>query len=187
MKKIFLVFVTFLSLNLCAHSSDLILNSCKVPVDKTLSAYFYEDLYRKDIKPQKVVIAKLSKEFSLSENFVIPSGSFIRGSVVDINNSQNIFKNSQICVNFSEIILPDDKTIVIDTKNVYIKLPIATIMDRSVVTMGKSSLGIATNNQKLNEVAKSALDKDDLYLDEYEVVVEEGTKFNVNVNLIELK
>ena len=73
--------------------------------------------------------------------------------------------------------MPDkDEAIQLECFDTNLKLPLSTLMDRGVVSMGNLPLGYF-NNQELTKMIKS----DSLFLEDYEVLIEEDKEIKVKV------
>ena len=174
MKKILALFLIIFIGNCCFAKEKY---SSNVPKNTYIHARFHTDWYAKDVKLDKPVIARVTETFVVRGKELAPKGSFLKGSVSSISKSPLIWKNGQLTINFYEIYLPDkDEAIPIETFDTILKLPLSTLMDRGVVSMGNLPLGYF-NNQELTKFIKS----DSLFLDDYEVLMEEDKEFKVKV------
>lgn len=177
MKKIFIIF-TLLLIGSCAFSKENY--SSNVPKNTYVSAKFHTDWYAKDVKLNQPIIARLTEPFVVRGKELAPKGSFIKGSVSAISKSPLIWKSGQITINFYEIYLPDKEDVInIECFDNTLKLPFSTLMDRGVVSMGNLPLGYF-NNQELTKMIKS----DSLFLEDYEVLIEEDKEIKVKVKNI---
>ena len=150
MKKILAIFIALIICN-CAFAKEKY--SSNVPKNTYVYAKFHTDWYAKDVKlDQPVIVSAISK-------------------------SPLIWKSGQLTINFYEIYLPDkDEAIQLECFDTNLKLPLSTLMDRGVVSMGNLPLGYF-NNQELTKMIKS----DSLFLEDYEVLIEEDKEIKVKV------
>lgn len=174
MKKILAIFVALI-IGSCAFAKEKY--SSNVPKKTYVHAKFHTDWYAKDVKLDLPIIARLTEPFVIKDKELAPKGSFLKGNVSAISKSPLIWKSGQITINFYEIYLPDkDEKIQLECFNTILKLPLSTLMDRGVVSMGNLPLGYF-NNQELTKIIKN----DSLFLDDYEVLIEEDKEIKVKV------
>lgn len=174
MKKILAIFIALIICN-CAFAKEKY--SSNVPKNTYVYAKFHTDWYAKDVKLDQPVIARLTEPFVIRGKELAPKGSFLKGNVSAISKSPLIWKCGQLTINFYEIYLPDkDEAIQLECFDTNLKLPLSTLMDRGVVSMGNLPLGYF-NNQELTKMIKS----DSLFLEDYEVLIEEDKEIKVKV------
>lgn len=174
MKKILIIFIALIIGNIALAKEKY---SSNVPKNTYIYGKFHTDWYAKDVKLNQPVIVRITEPFTVRGKELAPKGSFLKGSVSTISKSPLIWKNGQLTISFYEIYLPDsEKIIPLECFDTVIKLPFSTLMDRGVVSMGNLPLGYF-NNQELTKFIKN----DSLFIDEYEILIEEDTKIKIKV------